>query len=512
MLTLRVPVVGDEIERAKTMSGASQPTLYQVNTRAWMTGLERELGRPATLDDVPDAELDRFSRLGLDWIWLLSVWSTGQASREISLADPALLAEMRATLPDLRPEDVPGSGFAITGYQVHDRLGGDVALARFRQRLRQRGLRLMLDFVPNHTALDHPWAKEHPEYYIQGTESNGARAPGSYHRLKAPRGDLLLAHGRDPYFPPWTDTLQLNYGNPATREAMIGELLKIASQCDGARCDMSMLVEPGVFQRTWGVTPAPFWPDAIARTRQRNPDFCFLAEVYWGMEQALQQRGFDYTYDKELYDRVRAGQAGRIREHLSAAPGYQRKLARFLENHDEPRAAAIFSPDQHRAAALVTYLAPGMRFFQQGQFEGRRVRLPAQLDRAPAEEVDAALAHFYQELLRLLRRSETRHGDWRLLDCLPAGPGDDSCASILCHFWEERSLSQRLLVAVNYSSYGSRCHVRPPLEQGRSNGWVLRELTDDGAESRKIDADQDGFYLALQPWQYHAFAVRQHGA
>src|SRR5262249_5844569 len=160
-------------------------------------------------------------------------------------------------------------------------LGGDAALARLRERLRTRGLRLMLDFVPNHVGLGHPWVGDHLDYFIQGSESDRARAPQNYTRVKHTRGDLLLAYGRDPYFPGWPDTLQLNYANPATQEAMIGELMRIAGQCDGVRCDMAMLVLPEVFERTWGVASQPFWPRAIPRVRQRVAEFLFVAEVYW---------------------------------------------------------------------------------------------------------------------------------------------------------------------------------------------------------------------------------------
>ena len=168
-----------------------------------------------------------------------------------------------------------------------------------------RGLRLMLDFVPNHTAPDHPWVEEHPEYYVRGTEEDLARAPQNYTRVKRKGGDLVLAHGRDPYFPGWSDTLQLNYANAATQKAMAGELLRIAGQCDGVRCDMAMLVLPDVFERTWGARPQPFWPNTIKQVRAASPDFVFMAEVYWDMEWTLQQQGFDYAYDKRLYDRLR---------------------------------------------------------------------------------------------------------------------------------------------------------------------------------------------------------------
>jgi glycosidase len=189
------------------------PSLYQINTRVWLTELSRNLGRLATLDDVPDADLDRWAALGFDWIWLLSVWQTGLAGQGVSRANVAWRTEFAATLADLSDDDIGGSGFAITGYTVHARLGGDAALARLRERMRRRGLRLMLDFVPNHTGLDHPWVDEHPEYYVAGTENDLARAPQNYTRIKRREGDLLLAYGRDPFFPGWPDALQLDYSN-----------------------------------------------------------------------------------------------------------------------------------------------------------------------------------------------------------------------------------------------------------------------------------------------------------
>ncbi|MCJ7442815.1 MAG: alpha-amylase family glycosyl hydrolase, partial [Thermoanaerobaculaceae bacterium] len=244
------------------MSTPRYPSLYQINTRVWLTELSRHLGRPATLDDIPDAELDRLAERGFDWVWFLSVWQTGPAAQAISRANPQWRREFEETLPDLRDEDIPGSGFAIQNYTVHRGLGGDAALARLRQRIQKRGLKLMLDFVPNHMAPDHPWIDEHPEFFVHGNESDLARSPQNYCRVQTKNGPLLLAYGRDPYFDGWPDTLQLNYGNPATQEAMIGELVRIAGQCDGVRCDMAMLVLPDIFERTWGIPSQPFWEAA----------------------------------------------------------------------------------------------------------------------------------------------------------------------------------------------------------------------------------------------------------
>src|SRR5436305_3938148 len=124
------------------------PSLYQINTRVRLTELSRELNRPATLDDVPDSELDSLAVSGFDWVWFLGVWQTGSAGRKVSLENPEWRREFRELLPDFSDKDVCGSCFAIQNYTVHSDFGGNSALARFRQRLDERGLRLMLDFVP----------------------------------------------------------------------------------------------------------------------------------------------------------------------------------------------------------------------------------------------------------------------------------------------------------------------------------------------------------------------------
>ena len=251
----------------------------------------------------------------------------------------------------------------------------------------------MLDFVPNHTGLDHPWVEDHPEYYIPGTELDLARAPQNYTWVKRKQGDLLLAHGRDPYFPGWPDTLQLNYGNPATQEAMIGELLKIAGQCDGVRCDMAMLVLPEVFERTWGIRAQPFWPKATQRVREQVPDFCFMAEVYWDLEWTLQQQGFDYTYDKRLYDRLRERHARPVREHFHAGLDYQNKLARFLENHDEPRAAATFPAGRARSRGRHHVSLARAAVLPPGAIRGaEETHLAPPRSAAPDEPIDQQLA------------------------------------------------------------------------------------------------------------------------
>jgi hypothetical protein len=472
-----------------------------------LTELARGLGRPATLDDIPDDELDRLRNQGFDWIWLLSVWQTGVAGQNISRTNAEWRKEFQETLPDLREEDIGGSGFAIASYTVHAGLGGDAALARLRGRFQKRGLKLLLDFVPNHMALDHVWVAQHPDRFLSGAEHDLANAPQNYCRLNTPGGSLVVAHGRDPYFPGWPDTLQLDYSNPATQEAMLNELLKIAAQCDGVRCDMAMLVLPDVFERTWGRSAPDFWPRVTARVREQVPNFCFIAEVYWDLEWRMHQQGFDYAYDKRLYDRLRDGHARPVREHLQAGLDYQSKLARFLENHDEPRAAATLSSEVHDAAAVITFLSPGLRFFHQGQFDGRRKRISPHLVRAPHEPVDPRVRLFYERLLGVLRREVVRTGDWQLLDCVPAWDGNGSSDAFLAWIWQKAN-GARLLVTVNYAAHQSQCFVRLPFPDLGGRGWRLSDLLTDARYERDgTDLVSRGLYLDVPPWSYHAFEL-----
>jgi hypothetical protein len=492
---------------APSQAAPRYPSLYQINTRVWLTELSQTLGRPTTLDDIPDVDLDALAHHGFDWVWLLSVWQTGPAARQVSRTNPEWRKEFHETLSDLCDDDIPGSGFAITAYTVHASLGGAAALARLRRRFKDRGLRLMLDFVPNHMGLGHAWVDDHPEYFIRGTEPDLARAPQNYTRVKCERDDLVLAHGRDPYFPGWPDTLQLNYGNPATQEAMAAELVKIAGQCDGVRCDMAMLVLPEVFERTWGRRAPLFWPEATRRVRERFADFVFMAEVYWDLEWTLQQQGFDYTYDKRLYDRLREGRARPVRDHLRAGLDYQDKLARFLENHDEPRAAAAFPPGMHEATALITFLTPGLRFFHEGQFQGRKKRVSPHLCRRPDEPVDMDLAKFYQRLLAVVRRPALRDGQWQLLNCLPGWDGNWTWDCFLAFGWQGGG-EDRLLVAVNYAPHQSQCYVKLPFPSLAENSWRFEDLMNTATYDRDGDDLQGrGLYLDMAPWHASVFSL-----
>ncbi len=483
------------------------PCLYQINTRVLLSGLSRTLNRPATLDDIPDQELDALAAGGFDWVWFLGVWQTGAAGRKVSSENPDWRHEFHQLLPDFSDTDVCGSCFAIQSYAVHSEFGGNAARARLRRRINARGMRLLLDFVPTHTAPDHGWVSEHPEYYVHGTEEQLQREPQNYARVATPEGPVVLAYGRDPYFAGWPDTLQLNYADAGCQEAMASELVRIAGMCDGVLCDMAMLILPDVFERTWGLRPLPFWPAAIARARASHPDFLFMAEVYWDLEWTLQQQGFDYTYDKRLYDRLRDGDARPVRDHLRAEMDFQRRSARFLENHDEPRAASTFPAGIYEAAAIVTFFCPGLRFFHQGQMEGFTKKIPVHLARGPEESPNAHLKEFYERLLNCLRRPEAGEGEWTLFECTPAWDGNWTWDSYICSGWRGPD-GRSLVCVVNYSPHQSQCYMHLPYADLSGKTVRLTDLMGTAVYDRDgSDFVSRGLYLDVPAWGYHVFEL-----
>jgi len=394
------------------------PHLYEINTWTWLEGLSERNNRLIKLADVPGAEWDSFARQGFDIIWLMGVWQRSPESKLIALSDPQNYPLYDRALPGWKPTDVVGSPYAVAQYAPDPRIGTWDDLDRVRERLRARGMSLFLDFVGNHTALDHPWTREHSEFYVQGLQKDFERDPSVFYRVQSAGGPVFIALGRDPYFPPWKDVGQLNHFQPGMRAAQLADLQTIAEHCDGVRCDMAMLHLSDIFARIWapflnGLEPPvrEFWTEAHARV----PDLILLAEAYWGTESRLLDLGFSFTYDKELYDAVRDENPSGVRDRLAGDAEYQNHFARFLENHDEGRCAAIFGPERRNVAATLMGTVPGMRFYHQGEFEGRKIHLPITLRAAAAEPPDPATAEFFNEILQITKDEVFHQGKWSLL-------------------------------------------------------------------------------------------------
>jgi hypothetical protein len=485
-----------------------RPTVYEINTAVWLQRLGRERGRPLRLDEVPDREWQALAALPVDAVWLMGVWERSPAGLQIALADPSLQAGNRAALADLRPGDVIGSPYCVRDYVVDQRFGGPEALVSARARLAACGLGLILDYVPNHVAPDHPWLAERPDCLLAGSEEELTHHPEAFVRTAA---GGVAAKGRDPYFPPWPDVVQLNAFSSGLRDAVAQTLIDIGEQCDGLRCDMAMLMTNEVFVRTWGdrggaVPPEDYWPTLIRHVKAVHPDLLFMAEAYWDMEWTLQQQGFDLCYDKRLYDRLADETVGSVLGHLRADAEYQERLIRFIENHDEPRAAATFEPCRARAAAVVMSTLQGARLYHDGQFQGRHTRVPVFLARGPDEPADLDLQRFYERLLRAVADSELRHGEWSLCDCT-GWPDNDAYRRLVAWCWS--GASSRHLVVVNVSAADAQARVHLPWQDLELQSWQLVDRLDGRSFERAGDElASEGLYVALEPWGWNFLAVR----
>ncbi len=484
------------------------PHLYEINTWAWLEKLSARLGRTIRLADVPDSEWDALARKGFDIVWLMGVWQRSPESRRITLADPANPPQYDRALPGWKPDDVIASPYAVAGYVPDPRIGAWDALDRAREKLHARGMALFLDFVGNHTALDHPWVREHSDFYVQGAQQDFEKDPASFYAAKASAGTAYIALARDGYFPPWKDAAQLNHFQPQMRAALLAELRSIANHCDGVRCDMAMLQLNDIFARIWapllrGAQPpkSEFWTDAHAAA----PSLILLAETYWGTEPRLLDLGFSFTYDKDLYDAVRDLQVAQVHASIEAPISFQSCQARYLENHDEARCASVFG-EKFPAAGVLMGTVPGLRFYHQGELEGRKIFLPITL-RIPADEpANPSAAAFYDKILRITAADVFHQGQWSVLPVTPEG--DPTSPNLVVYEW--RSEKAWKVIAVNLSAGASqgRVHLGKSISSGRS--YIFHDELDDVRYSRGGDEIVNlGLFVRRDAFQAHVFDVTQ---
>ncbi|MGA8143260.1 MAG: alpha-amylase family glycosyl hydrolase [Candidatus Acidiferrales bacterium] len=485
----------------------NRPHLYEINTWAWLEQLSAKLGRRITLADVPDSEWDALAKLGFNIIWLMGVWERSPESRRIMFEDPANRAGHDAALPGWKPADVIASPYAVANYIPDAQIGNWAALDSTRERLHARGMALFLDFVGNHTALDHPWVRQHPEFYVQGNQQQFEQNPSAFYRVDTASGPIFLALGKDPYFPPWKDVAQLNHFQPAMRAAQLQDFRTIASHCDGLRCDMAMLLLSDIFASIWtpflGGMARPekeFWSEA----RAAEPNLVLLAEAYWGTEARLLELGFSFSYDKALYDAVRDANPWGIHSCLAEALDYQNHLARFLENHDENRCAATFPAARLTAAGTLMGTLPGMRFYHQGELEGRKSRLPITLRIAADEPLDPASDTFFRKILQITKDDVFHSGQWSLLSIVPEG--DDSSGNLAVYEW--RTEKAWKIIAVNVAGTASQGRVRLAGRVSPSNEYIFHdELYDVRYPRSGEELHNIGLFVRREAFDAHIFDI-----
>ena len=489
----------------------NNPHIYEINLMTWLCELSKKEERAFGLCDIPMRQWETLKGQGMDAVWLMGIWERSPFSEREARNGEALREECKKILEDFQLDDLGGSPYAIRAYRPEHRFGTLDDLAKLRKKLSKIGMGLILDFVPNHTACDHIWISQRPYYYINSIPEAASTCPEGFFLPSSAKDPICIAHGRDPYFPPWTDTAQLDYSKRDTHKAMVETLKKIGRYCDGVRCDMAMLVLNEVFRSTWSQfvdkqETQEFWPYAIQTLKSANEDFSFIAEVYWGMGKRLLEAGFDYVYDKDFYDALSDGDVNRLRRQLSEPVPDQERMLRFLENHDEPRAMEVFGPERIRAAMVIHATVPGAKLYHQGQFEGRKLRVPVQLKRAPEEPVNRGICEFCNRLMAEVNRPVYRWGMW--LFCAVDGWLDNhSCTNLLA--WSLQLKQEKRIIVVNFSPVSSQGRIRLPLNwlhgdcvmrfvdifKGQKYSYEMKEIR------------KNGLYVALDAWDFHFFIL-----
>ncbi|MBP6866565.1 MAG: hypothetical protein KBC12_03440 [Candidatus Pacebacteria bacterium] len=513
---------GNLLERAEVHK--HQLDLNLINTRLWMDELSKKYNRAVTIDTIPENEweelLDKY-----DMFWFMGVHAPSGASKNHA---QNWAHQYEYALPGLdKDKDVVSSPFSIPRYSPNPQIAKSwKEWDKMKSMLNGKGKEVILDFVPNHTALDNPWVMRHPEYYVQGSKDDYENNKSLFHPVRANDGkDYYLAHGKDPNYPEWADTLQLNYARRDVQEKMQGVLMELAKHSDGVRCDMAMLLDASTFIRTWDrllsdqekdyISQNEFWEKTIPIIKESVKEkgdrpFHFIAEAYWDKEEL--GKNFDFIYRKDFYDhlkKVKDGEADpeSLTKHLQylierANNERHYRDVLFVENHDEERAKATFGEEASGAAAVLAGLIPDSIFLvNQGQPEGKEIRPPMQIGRWPNETPNENLKNQYEKLLLLKHTNLFENGKWSTFE-IDALPPDIHAIRVEAptHDIEHDDPDEYKLgaiVLVNFSKYENTGHLPQINKDYELEVQSLSEGVIPNPDMERIG----GTFVKLKPWE-----------
>jgi hypothetical protein len=491
----------------------ANPHLIEINARVFLNAMRKNYQSPdMSISMIPDEEWLKLKHLGFDIVWLMGVWKTSEISKSISMDEDFLRDFVSKNNMDISA--ISSSPYAVKKYVLDDFFGFEWELKALKDKLNSFGMKLFLDFVSNHMAIDSDFSNECIDCFVCGEKQDYEANKDLFCQKNIGDNVYYIAHGRDPNFPPWKDTIQLNYFNPITRSKMIEELKKISEMCDGVRCDMVMLSLNEVFGSVWGHLvykrgfkrpQEEFWQVAISEIKSINPSFTFIAEVYWGLEWKVQQLGFDYTYDKVFYDRLKKLSSEEVKGHLRAEKLYQKKSVRFIDNHDEePSISSFGNKRASLCASVMVSTVRGLRFYHYFQLKGIPIKIPPQIAYFDIEKYkDIEVEKFYEKLLKIVDHPAFHGGEWELCDVYPLNQSDRSYRNIIAYKWTQMRTIK--LVIVNYSSESSSGFVNVSFKS-KTDTVVLYEEFNERFFSYKADDVSNRFKIEnIPPYSFYIF-------
>lgn len=464
----------------------SNPHLLEINTRLFLDSMRRKYNQPEmTLSLIPDEEWMKIKHLGFDVIWLMGVWESSPISEKLAQDEDFLREFVRKY--GLSVSSIGSSVYSVKNYKLDPSFGFEWELKSLKEKLNSFGIKLLLDFVSNHMAIDANFSSDCIDCFVLGTKEDYEKNKDLFCEKNINGNIYYVAHGKDPNFPAWKDTIQLNYFNPKTRQRMIDELLRISDLCDGVRCDMVMLSLNDIHESIWGwlnyrngykKPDREFWHEAISKVKEINPQFIFLAEVYWGLEWKMQQLGFDYTYDKVFYDRLKNMGAEEVRGHLRAEKLYQKKSVRFIDNHDEEPSIISFNNKRKAlAAGVMVSTVRGLRFYNDMQLKGVSVKIPVQIKSFDLESYrDIEIEKFYEKLLKISDHPAFHGGEWELCEVMPIDEHDRSFKNIIAYRWTQMRTVK--IIIINYSNEFSSGRIMVSLKSKNDIVTLYEEFSE----------------------------------
>ena len=476
----------------------NHPFLYEINTRPWLYELSKKYGKTITkLRDIPLEEFDYLKENGVDIVWMMGVWKLGNYGLEFDKK-----ANYSKYLPDWTTDDVIGSPYAVYEYTCNPELGNDEDLLWLRNQLNLKGLKLMLDFVPNHSAVDAPQATEHPEMYI--------RAPKEiiYENRYTDTG---LAYGANKDHFTWMDVLQWNYWENETIEYMKNNIINMLEYADAIRCDVAYQELNDVFAITWPEELSyynysnpnfEFWSYAISEAKKINPNVIFLAEAYNdSYNEMLINLGFDYAYNRNILKKLMVS-AQEFKDYIKDKTGsFWNDKANFVENHDELRVVYNMGGNDKRAKAAGTIGATigGMIFMNHGQWEGKQNMLDVHLRRGEYEPINEAMQNHYKKLNKIIRNNAFRSHNFYYIENMSGDKKDDFIAYI------REDEESHYLVVVNYSEKDGCSNI--PIYNIKGYRYsLLFDVLNDKEYINNVDiARNKGINVCLKAWESHIF-------
>ena len=473
------------------------PILYEINTRPWLYELSKKYNKSITkIKDIPLNEFDYLSENGIDIIWMMGVWKLGEYGLKF---DRKL--DFSFVLPDFTENDIIGSPYSITEYICNPEIGTNEDLIWLRKELNSRNIKLMLDFVPNHSAIDAP-TSSNPKLYI--------RAPKNKSNLERYTDSGFAFARYNNNIKPWKDVIQFNYWEKETRKIMKDNLMTVLSFADGVRCDVAGLLLNDVIEKNWKEEldywgykrpETEFWELALNEAKNKYKDVIFLAEVYDEKQiDLLTKLGFTYTYNKDLLEKLK-GDSNEVNAYIkSVKEEYWMHSANFVENHDENRAVYnMGSIEKAQAAGTIAITIGGMIFINHGQWNGYKNKLDVHLRRGYDEMENDEIKKYYKKLMRIVQDPAFTGEKMTIIENIEGDKKYDFVSYI-----REKEESYYLIV-VNYSnSFG--CSKIPIFNLKGKGECSLREVIYDREYIRNADnIRNEGLIICLSPWESQIF-------